>query len=151
MTNTNLSYSGRWSVGRIASIRLLQAITLLFNPNASSENRRKTQISITIQIQWNAVKKILKIPRKSLAKILSEKFLKRVILMKWENFGAFLSWLVRWEIFLTGFFLSEFHCNAMTSYLFLDQFNDALKRSAVLLYSEISENVNFRGYPWKQH
>jgi hypothetical protein len=31
--------------------------------------------------------------------------------MKWENFGAFLSWLLRQEIFLTGFFLSEFHCN----------------------------------------
>jgi hypothetical protein len=31
--------------------------------------------------------------------------------MKWENFGAFLSWLLRREIILTGFFLSEFHCN----------------------------------------
>jgi hypothetical protein len=30
--------------------------------------------------------------------------------MKWENFGAFLSWLLRWEIFLTGFFLSKFRC-----------------------------------------
>jgi hypothetical protein len=59
-------------------------------------------------LQWNPVKKILKIPRKSY--FLSGKFLKRVILMKWENFGAFLSWFLRQEIFLTGFFLSEFHC-----------------------------------------
>jgi hypothetical protein len=59
-------------------------------------------------IQWNPVKKILKIPRKSY--FLSVKFLKRVILMKWENFGAFLSWFLRREIFLTGYFLSEFHC-----------------------------------------
>jgi hypothetical protein len=28
--------------------------------------------------------------------------------MKWENFGAFLSRLLRWEIFLTGFFLKRF-------------------------------------------
>jgi hypothetical protein len=33
--------------------------------------------------------------------------------MKWENFGAFLSWLLRREVFLTGFFLSEFHCNSL--------------------------------------
>jgi hypothetical protein len=59
-------------------------------------------------IQWNPVKKILKIPKKSY--FLSRKFLKRVILMKWENFGAFLSWLLRGQSFLTGFFLSEFHC-----------------------------------------
>jgi hypothetical protein len=25
----------------------------------------------------------------------------------------FLSWLLRWEIFLTGFFLSEFHCTVI--------------------------------------
>jgi hypothetical protein len=61
-----------------------------------------------LHIQWNPVKNILKIPRKSY--FLSGKFLKRVILMKWENFGAFLSWLLRLEIFLTGFFLSEFRC-----------------------------------------
>jgi hypothetical protein len=30
--------------------------------------------------------------------------------MKWENFGAFLSSLLRREIFLTGAFLSDFHC-----------------------------------------
>jgi hypothetical protein len=30
--------------------------------------------------------------------------------MKRENFGAFLSWLLKQEIFLTGFFLSKFHC-----------------------------------------
>jgi hypothetical protein len=30
--------------------------------------------------------------------------------MKWENFGAFLSWLLWQEIFLTWFFLSKFHC-----------------------------------------
>jgi hypothetical protein len=30
--------------------------------------------------------------------------------MKLENFGAFLSRFLRQEIFLTGFFLSEFHC-----------------------------------------
>jgi hypothetical protein len=59
-------------------------------------------------IQRKPVKKILKIPRKSY--FLSRKFLKRVILMKWENFGAFLSLLLRQEIFLTGFFLSKFHC-----------------------------------------
>jgi hypothetical protein len=40
-------------------------------------------------VQRNPVKKILKIPRKSY--FLSGKVLKRVILMKWENFGAFLS------------------------------------------------------------
>jgi hypothetical protein len=33
-----------------------------------------------------------------------------VMLIKWENFGAFLSWLLRWEIFLTGDFLNEFYC-----------------------------------------
>jgi hypothetical protein len=33
--------------------------------------------------------------------------------MKWENSGAFLSWLLRREIFLTGFFLSEFHCTCI--------------------------------------
>jgi hypothetical protein len=30
--------------------------------------------------------------------------------MKLEDFGAFLSWLLRREIFVTGVFLSEFHC-----------------------------------------
>jgi hypothetical protein len=30
--------------------------------------------------------------------------------MKWENFVAFLSWLLRQEIFLTRFFLSKFYC-----------------------------------------
>jgi hypothetical protein len=65
-------------------------------------------VSQHLVVQWNPVKQILKIPRKSY--FLSGKFLKRVILMKRENFGAFLSWLVRREIFLTGFFLSEFHC-----------------------------------------
>jgi hypothetical protein len=49
----------------------------------------------------------LKLPRKSY--FLSRKFLKRVILRKWENFGAFLSWLLRQKIFLTRFILSEFH------------------------------------------
>jgi hypothetical protein len=34
--------------------------------------------------------------------------------MKWENSGAFLSRLLRWEIFLTGFFLSKFHCMCLT-------------------------------------
>jgi hypothetical protein len=57
------------------------------------------------QIQWNPVKKILKIPRKSY--FLSGKFLTRVILTKWENFGAFLSWLLRREIFLTGGFFKQ--------------------------------------------
>jgi hypothetical protein len=33
-----------------------------------------------------------------------------VMLIKWENFGAFLSWLRRWEIFLTGDFLNKFYC-----------------------------------------
>jgi hypothetical protein len=33
-----------------------------------------------------------------------------VMLIKWENFGAFLSWLLRQEIFLTGNFLNEFYC-----------------------------------------
>jgi hypothetical protein len=32
------------------------------------------------------------------------------MLIKWENVGAFLSFLLRQEIFLTGFFLREFHC-----------------------------------------
>jgi hypothetical protein len=32
------------------------------------------------------------------------------MLIKWENFGAFLSSLLRQEIFLTGEVLSEFHC-----------------------------------------
>jgi hypothetical protein len=41
------------------------------------------------KLQSNPVRKILKIPRKSY--FLSRKFLKRVTLMKWENFGAFLS------------------------------------------------------------
>jgi hypothetical protein len=35
--------------------------------------------------------------------------------MKWESSGAFLSWLLRREIFLTGFFLSEFHCSNWTN------------------------------------
>jgi hypothetical protein len=33
-----------------------------------------------------------------------------VMLIKWENFGAFLSQLLRREIFLTGDFLNEFYC-----------------------------------------
>jgi hypothetical protein len=33
-----------------------------------------------------------------------------VMLIKWENFGAFLSWLLRREIFLTGDFLNKFYC-----------------------------------------
>jgi hypothetical protein len=45
-------------------------------------------VSVEIYIvQGNPVKKILKIPRKSY--FLSGKFLKRVILMKWENFVLF--------------------------------------------------------------
>jgi hypothetical protein len=40
-------------------------------------------------LQRNPVMKILKIPKKSY--FVSRKFLRRVILMKWENFGAFLS------------------------------------------------------------
>jgi hypothetical protein len=32
------------------------------------------------------------------------------MLIKWENFDAFLSWLLRWEIFLTRDFLNEFYC-----------------------------------------
>jgi hypothetical protein len=46
--------------------------------------------------------------------------------MKWENFGAFLSWLLRQEIFLTGFFLSEFHCSSEHKYFnfwILHQYN----------------------------
>jgi hypothetical protein len=31
------------------------------------------------------------------------------MLIKWENFGAFLSWLLRREIFLIGDVLSQFH------------------------------------------
>jgi hypothetical protein len=31
-----------------------------------------------------------------------------VMLIRWVNFGAFLSGLLRWEIFLTGDFLNEF-------------------------------------------
>jgi hypothetical protein len=69
----------------------------------------KEWCELSNKAQWNPVKKILKIPRKSY--FLSGKLLKSVILMKWENFGAFLSWLLRQEIFLTRFFLSEFHCN----------------------------------------
>jgi hypothetical protein len=75
---------------------------------SSNINHEAKRDSTSNHVQWNPVKKILKIPRKSY--FLSGKFLKRVILMKWENFSAFLSWLLRWEIFLTAFFLSEFHC-----------------------------------------
>jgi hypothetical protein len=32
------------------------------------------------------------------------------MLIKWENFGAFLSLLLRLEIFLTGDILNEFYC-----------------------------------------
>jgi hypothetical protein len=32
------------------------------------------------------------------------------MLIKWENFGAFLSGLLRWEIFLTEDVLNEFYC-----------------------------------------
>jgi hypothetical protein len=32
------------------------------------------------------------------------------MLMKWENFGAFLSRFLRWVIFLTGDILKEFYC-----------------------------------------
>jgi hypothetical protein len=66
-----------------------------------------------LHIQWNPVTKILKILRKSY--FLSGKFLKRVILMKWENFDAFLSWFLRQEIFLTRGLLSEFHWNFFKS------------------------------------
>jgi hypothetical protein len=31
------------------------------------------------------------------------------MLIQWENFGAFLSWLLRREIFLTGDILNEFY------------------------------------------
>jgi hypothetical protein len=33
-----------------------------------------------------------------------------VMLIKWENFGAFLSWLLKQEIFLTGDVLNKFYC-----------------------------------------
>jgi hypothetical protein len=33
-----------------------------------------------------------------------------VMLIKWENFGAFLSWRLSRENILTGDVLSEFHC-----------------------------------------
>jgi hypothetical protein len=48
--------------------------------------------------------------------------------MKWENFGAFLSRLLRWEIFLSGFLLSEFHCSS-----------DKNNKSAVQYLSSYSE------------
>jgi hypothetical protein len=32
------------------------------------------------------------------------------MLINWEKFGAFLSWLLRQEIFLTGDILNEFYC-----------------------------------------
>jgi hypothetical protein len=32
------------------------------------------------------------------------------MLIKWENFGAFLSWFVRWENILTGDVLNKFYC-----------------------------------------
>jgi hypothetical protein len=34
-----------------------------------------------------------------------------VMLIKWENFGSFLSWLPRQEIFLTKDVLNKFYCN----------------------------------------
>jgi hypothetical protein len=45
--------------------------------------------NITCKMYSETIKKIEKIPRKSY--FLNRKFLKRVILMKWENVGAFLS------------------------------------------------------------
>jgi hypothetical protein len=39
-----------------------------------------------------------------------------VMLIKWENFGAFLSWLLRLEIFLTGDFLNKFYCTSRIWY-----------------------------------
>jgi hypothetical protein len=36
-----------------------------------------------------------------------------VILIKWENFGAFLSWLLRREIFLTGDSINKFYCTSI--------------------------------------
>ena len=41
-----------------------------------------------------------------------------VMLIKWENFGAFLSWCLRWENILTGDIWSEFHC--ITIFLYFD-------------------------------
>jgi hypothetical protein len=75
---------------------------------------------LNFYIQWNPVKNFLKSPGKSY--FLSGKFLKRVrsvMLIKWKNFGAFLSWLLRREIFLTEFFLSEFYCIQLLIYLYL--------------------------------
>jgi hypothetical protein len=94
-------------------IRHLQTSTVFLKPNTRNSERNCgiwwfSLGTWTFHIQWNPVKKILKIPRKSYFS--SGKFLKRVILMKHENFGAFLSQLLRREIFLAGFFLSEFHC-----------------------------------------
>jgi hypothetical protein len=88
------------------------------------------------KIWWNPVKKILKIPRSF---FLSGKFLKRVgpvMLIKWENFGAFLSWLLRREIFLTGFFLSKFHC------IHYDTFwHEVLKVNAGTLHLVIHQSI----------
>jgi hypothetical protein len=68
-----------------------------FQTHISTYKRQNYRfVYFTILIQWNAVTKILRTPRKSY--FLSGKFLKRVILMKWENFGAFLSWLLRREV-----------------------------------------------------
>jgi hypothetical protein len=90
-----------------------QFVMLVWNQSNYSVDGKKlsmynmcSTVSVLV-VQWNPVKKVLKIPRKSY--VLRGRFLKRVILMKWENFGAFLSWLLRREIFLTRFFLSEFH------------------------------------------
>jgi hypothetical protein len=44
------------------------------------------------------------------------------MLIKWEDFDAFLSWLLKQEIFLTGFFLREFHCNLIWNTVNLKQF-----------------------------
>jgi hypothetical protein len=97
------------------------------------------------QIQWNPVKKILKIPRKSYC--LSSKFLKRVILVKWENFCAFLSSLLRREIFLTGFFLSEFHCNLVDHVFEDDHFMSSYSKlqhtidTVLVLYKKVCKDM----------
>jgi hypothetical protein len=60
----------------------------LYSKRMSYSIKTNIKTILLLEIQRNPVK-ILKIPRKS--SFLSGKFLKRVILMKWENFDAFLS------------------------------------------------------------
>jgi hypothetical protein len=88
----------RWHARRISYCKEIYIYSM---KNCQCEMKKMNRRGV----QWNPVKKILRIPRKFY--FLSGKFLKRIILMKWEKFdalfiltcyvGNFLNWVfLKW-------------------------------------------------------